>query len=670
MAFALSPSVTVKEIDLTGIVPAVDSTTAAIAGVFPWGPVDDRELVSSENELTFRFGKPTDDNYETFYSASNFLSYSNKLYVTRAADDGAKNAAGANTTIVAQPLIKNKVDYEIKASTLDVNAIFPAKWPGAIGNSLKVAVCASANAFAETLSISTANTTLAVAFAVNTKSASVTVTAPSEELAQTAVAALSAKLNVGDLVTAGNSAIGVQQLKVSTISGVTSNTAAKTATFTITTEQPYHLASNVIQTALKRAWEYSGLVDGAPATSSFTAKRGGSKDELHIVVIDKLGKFSGTPGTPLEVWAKVSRAKDALGEQGGSIYFKNVLNQSSSYIWYGNALPGVTEDVATAITPISVAPFGYSFSGGADTLSENAITLGDLARAYDQYKSSEAVDVSIIITGKSIGGANGEGLGNYIIDNIAETRKDCVVVISPALNDVVNNPYQEAEAIVEFRDSLRSTSYAILDSGYKYQYDRYNDKFRWIPLNADVAGCMARTDFDRDPWWSPAGFQRGNIKNVVKLAYNPDRADRDLIYKSGINPVVSFPGSGVILYGDKTLLANPSAFDRINVRRLFITLEKSIAIAAKTTLFEFNDAFTRAQFRNMIQPYLRDVKGRRGITDFKVVCDDTNNTGEVIDRNEFIGDIYVKPARSINYITLQFVAVRTDVMFDEVVGSF
>ena len=289
--------------------------------------------------------------------------------------------------------------------------------------------------------------------------------------------------------------------------------------------------------------------------------------------------------------------------------------------------------------------------------------------AYDKFKSAEDIDISLILGGKARGGT-GEVLSNYIIDNICEYRKDCVAFVSPDQADTVNAPTSELQNVIDLRNLLRSTSYAVLDSGYKYQYDKYNDVYRWVPMNGDTAGLCVRTDNIRDPWFSPAGFNRGQIKNVVKLAFNPDKADRDQLYKNGINPIVNFPGQGVVLYGDKTLLAKPSAFDRINVRRLFIVLEKAIATASKFTLFEFNDEFTRASFRNLVEPYLRDVQGRRGIYDFRVVCDDTNNTPEVIDRNEFRGDIYIKPARSINFIQLNFVAVRTGVEFEEIVGRF
>ena len=295
--------------------------------------------------------------------------------------------------------------------------------------------------------------------------------------------------------------------------------------------------------------------------------------------------------------------------------------------------------------------------------SETAISFGAIAAAYDKFVSVENIDISLVISGKG-----GTQLANYLIDNVAEVRKDCVVFISPERSDVVNAT-NAAQNVVDFRNSIRSSSYAMLDSGYKYQYDKYNDIYRYIPLNADIAGLCVRTDAVRDPWFSPAGVNRGSIRNVVKLPFNPNRAERDLLYKNGVNPVITQQGIGTILFGDKTLLSTPSAFDRINVRRLFITLQKTITRASNALLFEFNDEFTRAQFRNLVEPFLRDVQGRRGITDFKVVCDETNNTPQVVDTNRFVGDIYIKPARAINFIRLNFVAVRTGVEFTEIVGQ-
>jgi hypothetical protein len=411
-------------------------------------------------------------------------------------------------------------------------------------------------------------------------------------------------------------------------------------------------------------WAYSSNFDSAPGTSDYVSNQNGSGDELHIIVFDSTGQWTGTANTVLEKFAYVSKASDAKNSDGSSNYYRNVINSRSKYIWWGrHNTDGTNWGTAAAGTTFDnlTASDTYILSGGAAA----SITNGDIQRAMDLFSNPDSVDVSLLM----VGPATGALLPNYLT-TIAETRKDCLVFISPQQTDVVDNSGLETTSITSYRDTLTSSSYTVMDSGYKYQYDKYNDIYRWVPLNGDIAGLCVRTDVERDPWFSPAGSNRGIIKNVVKLAWNPSKAQRDTLYKKGVNPVVTFPGEGTILYGDKTMLSRPSAFDRINVRRLFIVLEKSIARAARSSLFEFNDEFTRAAFVNLVEPYLRDVQGRRGIYDFRVVCDNTNNTGEVIDRNEFVGDIYIKPARSINYIQLNFVAVRTGVSFEEVVGQF
>ena len=383
------------------------------------------------------------------------------------------------------------------------------------------------------------------------------------------------------------------------------------------------------------------------------------------MVVDEDGLFSGQAGSVLERFALLSLASDAKSEDGSSNYYVDVLNRSSRYVWWTDHLPAGINWGSTASGTVFDSidkPSTFSLSGGSDGSSANN---SDKISGFDLFKDPERIDISFVL-----GGDADATLATYLINNIAEFRKDCLVVLSPERDDVVANSKQEAEDIVTFRNNLPSSSYAVLDSGWKYQYDKYNDAYRWLPLNGDIAGLMVRTDTERDPWYSPAGFNRGNIKNVVKLAYNPNQADRDDLYQAGVNPVVSFPGQGTVLFGDKTLLSKPSAFDRINVRRLFIVLEKSIARAARFSLFEFNDEFTRSQFKSLIEPYLQLVKSRRGIFDFYVVADSRNNTPEVIDRNEFVGDIYIKPARSINFIQLNFVAVRTGVEFNEIVGKF
>lgn len=408
--------------------------------------------------------------------------------------------------------------------------------------------------------------------------------------------------------------------------------------------------------------DYQEFFDSAPGTSDYIATNFNAyaNDEMHIAIIDATGAISGTANTVIEKFANVSKAPNAKDASGTSLYYRDVLYYNSRYVFafgQNSATWGVTANSTTFYDGENLT---IDFMNGAD----GTATDGNLTIAYDQFSSTENVDVSLIMSA-----GHSSTVAQNII-TIADYRRDAVAFVSPALANVqATDPTQ---SIINYRNNGIdvSTSYAVMDSNWKYMYDKYNDLYRWVPCNGDVAGLCAQTDRDRDPWFSPAGFNRGQLKNVVKLAFNPAQANRDQLYKSGINPVVSFPGQGTVLYGDKTMLARPSAFDRINVRRLFIVLEKSIAIAAKSSLFEFNDEFTRAQFVNLVEPFLRLVQGRRGIYDFRVVCDETNNTPEVIDRNEFVGDIYVKPAKSINFIQLNFVAVRTGVSFDEIVGRF
>jgi phage tail sheath protein FI len=413
-------------------------------------------------------------------------------------------------------------------------------------------------------------------------------------------------------------------------------------------------------------WTYASQFSAVPNTSSYVASRGGANDEVHVVVVDEDGLWTGTAGTVLEKYAFVSKASDAKDDSGNSNYYKDVVNRQSQYIWSLSHPTNLGTGTAWG-SVANTSAFKLFSSNSSNSLSAGVVgttSTANVTTGWDSFKNAESIDVSLLVTGQG-----NSTVATYVISNVAETRKDCVAFISPEKADCVDNAGQEVTDIKAFRNGLASSSYAFLDSGYKYQYDKYSDVYRWIPLNGDIAGLCVRTDNQNDPWFSPGGFNRGQIKNVVKLAWNPTKANRDDLYQVGVNPVVSFPGEGTVLYGDKTLLSKPSAFDRINVRRLFITLEKAISRAARFSLFEFNDQFTRAQFVALVEPFLRDVQGRRGITDFRVVCDDTNNTAEVIDRNEFVGDIYIKPARSINFIQLNFVAVRTGVSFNEVVGA-
>jgi len=398
---------------------------------------------------------------------------------------------------------------------------------------------------------------------------------------------------------------------------------------------------------------------------------------MHIAVVDEDGGITGTSNTVLETFEGVSQASDAKDAQGNSNFYSDVIYRESKFIYWmdhdstlanlGSSKVGQTFDNTAASNAFQV--LNTSLTSGADG---DTITNAQLATAYEKFLDVENVEINFLIGGPSQTNADatGDTKATKLID-IAEQRKDCIAFISPARADVVavTDPIQQTLNVRDFANGLPSSSYAVVDSGYKQVYDKFNDVYRMVPLNGDIAGLCARTDLVADPFFSPGGFTRGQIRGAVKLAYNPNEAQRDILYKANVNPVVTFPGNGTVLFGDKTFQKKPSAFDRINVRRLFLLMEKAISTAAKFQLFEFNDEFTRAQFRNLVEPFLRDIQGRRGITDFKVVCDDTNNTGEVIDRNEFIADIFIKPARSINFIKLNFVATRTGVAFSEVAGA-
>lgn len=666
MGYSVSPSVIVQEFDYTVVVPAVSTSIAALAGVFRWGPVEDRVLITDEDQLVSRFLTPNTSNFETFFTGANFLAYSNALYVSRAASNTAYNAV-ANTGATSNIQVKNAEDFEIKKSSLDANVAYLAKYPGDPGNSLRISQCDSASAFTSNVAAPDANNATTFSFNINSANLTLTVTNDTANvtLASNAASVILDTISVGDYVRAGNSTIGQQYLKVTGKLPV-ANVNTSTVTATLLLDQRYALSTAFTSNTLPRYWEFFNLVDRAPGTSTYTAARGGSGDELHVVVVDEDGKFTNTPNTVLEIYEGLSRARDAIADSGGSNYYKDVINLNSPYVWQINDRLGAVSNTAANITPqTNSIPLSLSFVAGTSPDDESTIAVAPLAKAADQFRPAEEIDISLIMQGKARGGVNGEQFANYIIDNITEYRKDCVAFISPDRPDVVGNFENPEEAVVAFNNSVRNSSYAFVDSGYKQQYDKYNDVYRYVPLNGDIAGLAARTDSERDPWWSFAGYNRGIIKNVVKLAFNPNKAQRDYLFKNNVNPVVTENGTGTVLLGDKTRLAKPSAFDAINVRRLFIVLEKAIATAAKYTLFEFNDSFTQAAFKNMIEPYLRDVKGRRGITDFRVVCDSRTNTPEVIDRNEFIAKIMIKPARAIRYITLQFMALRTGVEFEE-----
>ena len=780
MAFQLSPGVNFSEIDLTNATAAVATTEGALAGVFRWGPINERTLITSETQLVEVFGKPYSNykgagntefwtNHETFYTAANFLGYSDALYITRVVE---------TTSTVAG-------EFGAEAGDATSATDFKAKYFGELGNSLEVAFCkgttAGVNAFngiefsgatiagvqgattldvnglgsgteaqsfkeGDVLSIVDANDnplqelTIAADAVVGAGSsnsdqtinfAAITPTHGSADtdygagsegllvhdgtsnttIAESSIIILESDVTIakGDPVVFGGAVDG---LPTELVSGVTyyaipvndnddtngGGTNAVGDLITATASKAFKVASTyndalaydpADSTTLNKAITLTAATDaanlasqvelfsqtscevtftekflGLPGNYSFKKHWGSyetfdaapsSANNVHIVVKDSDGEITGTAGSILETFDDVSLVGGTKKPDGTSNFISDVLTATSNWI-------KLAEGSADDLTGDTVS--SLPFTAGQDGKDETEISLGDLALGYDTFKDGGEVDVSFILQGKPRGAsATGHELSNYIIDNIAESRRDCVAFVSPHLSD------DNSAKIVEFAGQLTASSYAVVDSGYKYQYDKYSDVYRWVPLNGDIAGLCARTDDLRDPWFSPAGYNRGNVKNVVKLKFNPNKAQRDLLYKNGINPVITQAGQGTVLFGDKTYAGKTSAFDRINVRRLFIVLEKTIARAAKSTLFEFNDEFTRANFRNLVEPFLRDVQGRRGIYDFKVICDESNNTGQVIDTNSFVGDIYIKPARSINFIQLNFVAVRTGVEFSEVVGA-
>ena len=807
MPFQLSPGVAVVEKDFTSIVPAVATSVGGFAGAFIWGPVLDPVRISSENDLVNQFGRPTDANADSFFTAANFLSYASNLLVVRGDATNAKNAVAVPTGTVTSLTLTSGGSGYTSAPTVAIGA---PDIPGGTqatatvtlsgGGVTAIAVTDPGSGYTSTPSVTltggngtgaTATVTLSAAGiqtiqvsnggagytvaptisftggagtgAAATATVSggaitaITVTTPGSgytsaptivitpdvgdtiTLVAAATATLSARtvanIAVGSTGTGyttaptvtitgggGSGAVAAATIAASTITSITLTnpgsgySANPAVTFTggsgsgasvtavvtvggikINNTQDYlstyvngagivgefaarypgalgnSLKVSVADAATFGTWTYRAEFDSAPGTSSFAANAGATNDELHVIVIDEDGAITGSQGEVLEKFSYVSKASDAKKFDGSNNYYKDVISARSQYIYWmdhptqltsavGEADWGVTA-IGKTFKSTSVA-ITRSLSSGVDDL---ALTEGQKQTAFAIFVDDSQYDVSLIMLGKATATT-----ASYVITNVAEVRLDCVVFASPQDIDngdvIIGTGSAVTDKIVAYRNALPSTSYGVLDTGYKYQYDRYSDKYRYVPLNGDIAGLCARTDFTNDPWFSPGGLNRGQIKNVVKLAHNPNKTDRDVLYKSGVNPVVTFPGEGTVLFGDKTLLAKPSAFDRINVRRLFIVMEKAIATAAKFQLFEFNDGFTRAQFRSLVEPFLRDVQGRRGITDFVVKCDESNNTGEVIDRNEFVADIFVKPNRSINFITLTFVAARSAINFSEIGG--
>jgi hypothetical protein len=578
-----SPAIIVKEIDLTGVVPNVQTTTGAFVGNFRWGPVQEATLVPTETALVERFATPDSDNTEDFHSAAYFLRYASTLQLVREVTSAAKNAYDNNSATPAAPLVKNLDDFDNQETALlNSDHTFIARYPGTLGNSLVVS----------------------------------------------------------------------------------------------------YIGANSASDSSFDNWAYASEFDAPPLTSDFASARGASNDEIHLVVVDQGGEFTGTRGTVLERYPFVSLAKNALNADGSTNYVKDVIRNSSEYVFMGGFGLGtdsdfsidVETDAASGVdfelgTPLVVPGRNFrdkvfSLEGG---VASEDLTTSEYATGFDLFEDVDQIQVDFLIAPGMNSRVDQTTIVNDMVSIAQSTRKDCVAVTSPARSDIVGASAPVTNTVTT-ADTFTKSSYLFMDNNYLKVYDKYNDQFIHIPAASSTAGIMAASDLNTAPWFSPAGPRRGQYLGITALSYSPNKSERDTLYKAGVNPIANIPGQGVLLFGDKTKLSRPSAFDRINVRRLFPAIERAIAIAARNVLFEFNDEFTRAEFVNVIEPFLREIQGRRGITDFRVVCDETNNTAAVVDRNEFIANIFIKPARSINFITLNFVAVRTGVDFEEVVG--
>ena len=753
MSFQVSPGVNTSEIDLTNAVVAAGTSTGGFAGRFRWGPIEEVTLITSEDNLVEQFQKPDDNNFEHFFTAANFLSYSSAVNVVRAANTTVANSAApknacANTGTYVNVQVTTSENYYNNyddeqggtAYSTAANGPFVSKWAGDLGNTFKYSKCPSDRPSAtltgsvawavatgvltgtgtlfgielrvgDAISIAgetglhivsavTSNVAVTCSSTSSTDSADVSSGAAATRQKRSAFHTIASNMKGTVVVTADSTTVtGTDTLFDSqfivgdkiTINGETRKVKTLTSNTVIVTDKKF-LATASAQT-YTRDWEYaSAFPEGPPTTSTHAADKSMALDEIHIAVVDEDGDWTGTIDEVVEAHANLSVAKGAKDDRGEDIYYKNWINKYSKFMWWLQR-PIVESEVTSGdyTTPAATGsktlrawgatadasgtqqvdefympgkPQTVSFSGGT---AGSAPSDADVIRAYDLMKSAEDVDVSLLMTG-----SHSSTVVRHCIGQIAESRKDCITFFSPTKAQVVGTTSSSVATtnVTGHRDTVnQNSSYAVMDSGWKQMFDKHNDKFRYVPLNGDIAGLCAQTDAERDPFFSPGGFTRGQIKGVVKLPYNPKKAERDSLYQSQVNPVVSFPGEGTILFGDKTQLTKPSAFDRINVRRLFILLEKAIANAARFQLFEFNDEFTRSQFVSMVEPFLRDIQGRGGIQDFAVVCDASNNTPQVVDSNSFRGDIFVKPSRAINFIQLNFVAVRSGVEFSEVVGA-
>ena len=597
-----SPAVTVKEIDLTGVVPNVQTSTGAFVGQFGWGPVGVTTLVSDETGLVSTFSSPDSTNTVDFHTAAYFLRYSNSLQVVREIDSAARNSLSNNDNQGSLTAgVYRNLDAFDSASFDSSDGSFLAKYPGTLGNSLGVSIFGTA---------------------------------------------------VGE----------------------TDNTEAKVTAF--------------------NAWTFADKFDDVPKTSAQIEALDGSNDEIHVVVYDKKGDITGTANTVLEAFPYVSVASNAKNTDGSSNYYKEVLRTQSDWVfatghfhdtgflqdsggdilspvdfankdtWHTAATKGTVKNYASKFA--RTAQDDWGFTGGLSDSAGAPLSTAAILRGFTKFNDADNIEVDFLIAPKLKSDADAKSVVNNLVSIASSSRKDCVAVASPSFDAIVTGTNA---AVIANNGDYTKSSYLVQDNNYLKVYDKYNDKYIKIPASSSTAGLMAATDLVAAPWFSPAGSRRGRYLGITDIALSPTKAERDALYKNGINPIANIPGEGIILYGDKTNESRPSAFDRINVRRLFLGIERAIGVAGRNVMFEFNDEFTRAEFVNIVEPFLREIQGRRGITDFKVVCDETNNTSAVVARNEFIANIFIKPARSINYVTLNFVAVRTGVDFEEVVGT-
>ena len=698
MGFLVSPGVQVNEVDLTNVVPAVATSIGAICGPFQKGPVSSITDISSEEQLVKVFGKPNSNNFEFFFTAANFLQYSDSLKVVRA-ESAVTNAVASGSSVLIRDTDHYSASY---ASGQGSSGEWAARSAGTWGNSIGVSICATANAYEQT---------------------AVTTTSAEEAAAQTVISVTDADvINVGDLVNFGETE-GYEY----EVTARDTTSGAETITIKLKDDPNGQGLQSTISsgTNIRRRWRFYDLFDGAPGTSAWATQNGrGTADELHVAVYDTTGDITGfdadsngeRTNAVIETFGRLSKNPSGKTAQGNNNYYPDVIYRQSEFVFWmdhntsganwGTDVDGAAGSIILNGTDGSSTDAGDNIvfdrtdSGNTDlgdevllesgtsgysvldTPTKNelgsgtddySVSAGELKTGYGKFEDTESLDVNLVLGGP--GGGAGDSASDQdthvtMITDLVEKRRDCVGFVSPyraATVNVTSTVTQTSNVKTAF-DLCPSSSYMVFDSAYKYMYDKYNDVYRFVPMNGDTAGLCAFTDRVADAWFSPGGYNRGNVRGAIKLSYNPTKADRDILYRARVNPIVNFPGQGVVLFGDKTALTKPSAFDRINVRRLFLVLEKAIATASKFQLFEFNDEFTRAQFRSLVEPFLRDVQGRRGITDFSVVCDASNNTGFVIDRNEFVADIFIKPARSINFITLNFIATRTGVAFSEVQG--